>query len=961
MASVVEELVVELNARTERLEQGLAKARAEIGKTVPTTTAAGAAAGNMGQRYGSAATQIASAAENMARMGKVTGEASKQILSQGAQVAFAFGPTGAIVGAVSIATLAIVELFGRTERAAAAAREELQQLGRSGSLQQAQSKALLLLHGDRFAEPEQVRENPELSGIAALKARKARADALRREGRALEAAPLTRDEEQALARLEKSYAKVLDLVKEFSKVEAERTDFSIRLANEKKKEAAGEALGTEAERVAAAASKAQIDDLTNAWEAGIAKQGAAIEARDKKVAESAKRSAEAAKFLRETLTRQTETLVDDIELSFEEPMKKAAEAGNWLLFQELVAARDAAVALRHGIEDVNEQARLLGIDFKDVANAADSVTTPVTKTTEELINQARAVQQAVDGALQLAEAFGMVDKNVASSLRAVTQIATNIPALSSAWSKRNEGGKDGGFGNVVGAALPIAGAAATIVTGFLSAAKAAREHAEALRAARAKLSESLRDRNAALGLNDTQRRFADVDTQRKGDIAAMLDLLIQQKGVSVGTRADFLAKDATGQRAVLTDALAKADHAGVREALRAAIEQFDLLAESARKAKEQLEAELVEKRRDIDQSLAERRLKLAGRTDEMDALAFARAMEKELADARAGGVYTAEQLIELQSILNDEQTKYIADQKKRLDEEAAAKARQVQVDREDLQTRINAADGESPAERARRRGIEKEREILDWMAKGADSATLALVRLAQSADDAAAAAREAMAAQREVQDLDVELLQLQGKTAEAEARAAELALQRRWDDAVAAGKDPDVLAKLAEVIAAKRAELAAKQIGGAAAAAGAAAGPSAVASAGGATSAAGTGIGTATIVQVDRMLGILGTIAAVIQQGNAERIKQTALMMRGSGWVIQPPSIPSEYRSAAGQSMAGATVIQFGGIRVNVVAPDGANPSAFGSAISRAVLDAIEVGMANNSLLSSLGRGQVGR
>ena len=41
MSTVIVELVVELNARTERLEQGLAKARAEIGKTVPATTAAG--------------------------------------------------------------------------------------------------------------------------------------------------------------------------------------------------------------------------------------------------------------------------------------------------------------------------------------------------------------------------------------------------------------------------------------------------------------------------------------------------------------------------------------------------------------------------------------------------------------------------------------------------------------------------------------------------------------------------------------------------------------------------------------------------------------------------------------------------------------------------------------------------------------------------------------------------------
>lgn len=739
-----------------------------------------------------------------------------------------------------------------------------------------------------------------------------------------------------------------------------RTPEQIRAAHE---------AAAEAQRVAAASTKAQIEDVTNAWEAGVARQAAAIEARDKKVKESAKLSAEATEFLRDALAKQTKTLVDDIERSFEEPMAKATKAGNWLLLQQLVAARDAAVALRQGIEDVDEQARIVGIDFKNIADAGTVVETKASKTTEELINQARAVQQAVDGALQLAEAFGMVDKNVASSLRAVTQIATNLPALSNAWAQRGGTGKGEGMGALVGAALPVAGAAATLVSGFINAAKAAREHAAALAAARRNLTESLQDRIGRSGLTDQQQRERDTEKQRRDDLAAILDLLVQSPGIRIGTRADFLAKDEGGQRKVLTDALAREKakfpagfESSLMRALEDAIKQFDLVAESARKAKQELEAELAVKREDIDQSHTERRLRVADRKDEADLVAFTRAQEQELADARAGGVYTTEQLIELQSILNDELAKYIADQKKRLDEEAAAKARQEQVDREDLQTRINAADGESPAERERRRGIEKERELLDWMAKGADAATLALVRLAQSADDAAAAARAAMEAQREVQDLDVELLQLQGKTAEAEARAAELALQRRWDDAVAAGKSPEVLAKLAEVIAAKRAELAAKQTGGAAAGAGAAVDPAEGASAGGATSAAGTGIGTATIVQVDRMTGLLGTIVALIQQGNTQRIKQTELMLRGSGWAIQPPAIPAEYRAAAAQSIgAGATVINIGGIRVNVIAPDGTNPNAFGFAISQAVLDAINTGLANSSLLNSLGKGQVSR
>lgn len=614
-----------------------------------------------------------------------------------------------------------------------------------------------------------------------------------------------------------------------------------------------------------------------------------------------------------------------------------------------------------------------------VGDASKGIGTSVSKTTDELILQAHVLQQAVDGALQLAQAFGVVDANAASTLRSVTQIASNIPALAQAWAKRSGTGQGEGLGALVGAALPVAGAAASIVSGFLSSAKAAREHARALAESRRKLTESLQDRLNRSGLNDQQQREQDAAKQRRDELNAILDLLVQAPGIRIGTRDEFLAKDEGGQRKVLTDALAREKakfpagfESSLMRALEDAIKQFDLVAEAARKAKEDLEAELAAKRKDIDQSLAERRLKLADRNDEADAIAFARAQEQELAEARAGGVYTAEQLAELQAILNDELAKYIADQKRRLDEEAAAKARQVQVDREDLQTRINAADGETPAERERRRGIEKERELLDWMAKGADEATLALVRLAQSADDAAAAARAAMEAQREVQDLDVELLQLQGKTSEAEARAFELELQRRWEDAVAAGKSPEVLAKLAEVIAAKREERAAQQAGGAAA--GQSAPETSVdAARGGATSAQGSGVQTATLVQVDRLLGLTGTVVALLQSGNAERIKQTLLMTRGSGWSIQPPAIPPEYRPAAGPSMAGATVIQLGGIRVNVIAPDGADADTFGRTIAdrvllevgrgmdRLTLHAIDVGLANNGILAGVGRGEVSR
>jgi hypothetical protein len=116
MSSVIERLVVQIEANAAQLQAEMAKgasASKQLGASVGQTTAS---AGSMGQRFASAGLQIASAAENMARAGKVGGEGLKQIITQGAQMAFMFGPQGAVVGAAGIASLAIIEIFQSTSR-----------------------------------------------------------------------------------------------------------------------------------------------------------------------------------------------------------------------------------------------------------------------------------------------------------------------------------------------------------------------------------------------------------------------------------------------------------------------------------------------------------------------------------------------------------------------------------------------------------------------------------------------------------------------------------------------------------------------------------------------------------------------------------------------------------------------------------------------------------------------------
>src|SRR5206468_2178734 len=86
------------------------------------------------------------------------------------------------------------------------------------------------------------------------------------------------------------------------------------------------------------------------------------------------------------------------------------------------------------------------------------------KTSERIQDQARALQQAVDGAIQLAAAFGLVGNETANILRSVGQMAAGVRPLLDAVDKFRAGtkGTDGKplstISTVIGAALPVAGA-----------------------------------------------------------------------------------------------------------------------------------------------------------------------------------------------------------------------------------------------------------------------------------------------------------------------------------------------------------------------------------------------------------------------------------------------------------------------------------------------------------------------
>lgn len=81
---------------------------------------------NMEHKYARASLRITEAMGRVASSGELAGSGMAKVLSIGSDMAFMFGTTGPIVGAIGVATLAIVKMFDRAKEEAIAARKQLQ-------------------------------------------------------------------------------------------------------------------------------------------------------------------------------------------------------------------------------------------------------------------------------------------------------------------------------------------------------------------------------------------------------------------------------------------------------------------------------------------------------------------------------------------------------------------------------------------------------------------------------------------------------------------------------------------------------------------------------------------------------------------------------------------------------------------------------------------------------------------
>ena len=519
---VVKRLLVEIDGNVEKLRRELQKGEADVKAFAAGAVQAGrvgaAGADAVANKQANAARAIASATETIARQGKVSGEAAKQLIAQGANAALFFGPQGALVGAIGIATLAMVGMFTRVKRELEETeRRTLEVMNRFAEMDvNAQAQAInRRATGDRFvgalgtSGDDLSVEALERRGLRRLEADRARlaaevaAGAGRfRPGMGAGATTEQREEvaaladkrtqlkavEQALAELNVVQQQQLALIGE-SGAAAARTALATaglatatrtateaerdRLLAVRKLKEEAVAVGTTFERMALAqlGSAAQV---AAPFDAAIARARALIKA-NTDVAENLARiplleqwrdqAVAAAKELgrANAAIAQVDATLMGLELSEARGIATTALDFGKLtalvttLEAELRAATagsDAYLAVQRKLLEVEKKRQAL---IKDIANAnvVDGKSKPAPKDPRDMADLTREIQQAVDGALQLAAAFGDVDAGVVNVLRSIGQIAGNLPALSKALSAGS------GFG-IVSAALPIAGALASL-------------------------------------------------------------------------------------------------------------------------------------------------------------------------------------------------------------------------------------------------------------------------------------------------------------------------------------------------------------------------------------------------------------------------------------------------------------------------------------------------------------------
>lgn len=149
------------------------------------------------------------------------------------------------------------------------------------------------------------------------------------------------------------------------------------------------------------------------------------------------------------------TLTDERQRLVDLQSQSTANSAQQKVYDDAIAAIDAKI-VKLQEENKNFLADIDAIEKARIQNLARLVT---------------EIQNAVQGALQLGEAFGLIDDNTAHIIMSLVNIGSMLPNLVAAFDAFKAG--TGGLGAVVGAALPVVGGIASVFAGIIGAQHAA--------------------------------------------------------------------------------------------------------------------------------------------------------------------------------------------------------------------------------------------------------------------------------------------------------------------------------------------------------------------------------------------------------------------------------------------------------------------------------------------------------
>lgn len=584
---VVNSLVTQIDADVEGLRAKLQVAETYIKQLEGKTTASGVAATAAGKQYGLAAQRIASVGEAAVRAGELGAQGAKQLISQGSNIAFMFGPQGAVVGALGIATLAVVQFFTRANKEAeetkkvlegldAAARSRARRDDPIGSARKELGAALAdqraalqeivkLQRGSQSRNREDLlegsRERLATASTRVAEALRGVRDAEREVGAAAaeaqkkveEAAKKAADEAKRLVEEQKRQQELAQrladtLAGELVKATATQVDdlelaLTIAIRSRREELAALKNI-TEAERTLRAA---QIDRAATVGRANI---------------EAVRVVERANKALEQTLapgrspsTEQASELADIIrQLQAEQ--------------QRFTEGSEAYAQVSKKIRDIEEERLKIHKDLEAVLNKEiDATVALVLKGVNDFIEgerkkadlaerafnrqlqQADAIQDAVLGTHQLIAGLSGADSAAQALLGSILQIATQVPKVATQLSAFRAGTKDeqgnplASASSVLGSFLPIAAG----LVGIIGALSGGKDDPEAQRRA-----EILEENNRRLTeLRDTLGEVIRVSVSGR-DIANIRGESFTRQTLQVGTLGggQFIDRPATAAEVI---------------------------------------------------------------------------------------------------------------------------------------------------------------------------------------------------------------------------------------------------------------------------------------------------------------------------------------------------------------------------------------------------------------------------